>query len=127
MLAAGSALCGLALTSTLSVAMILAGTLTLTALVYQLTTVTVLQALPPPRMRGRVLALAEVIRLGLVPPGGFVASLLVAGIGVSTAFVLYGALAIVAVVAVVVLCRPLLALKAQPPERADPVVVLEPE
>lgn len=108
---AGAGLAGLGALPLLPVAVVLAGVVALAALVYQLTGATLLQMLAPPRMRGRVLALSDVVRLGLVPPGSVVATSLVADRGVTGVLIAYGALTLGAVVVAVVACRPLLALE----------------
>lgn len=108
--AAGAALAGLGAVPVLSVACILAGIVSLAALVYQLTGATLLQILAPPRMRGRVLALYDVVRLGLLPPGSVLATSLVADVGVAGVLLAFGGLTIGAVLVAIVACRPLVAL-----------------
>jgi hypothetical protein len=108
---AGAGLAGLGVVPILSVAVALAGIVALAALVYQLTGATLLQVLAPPGMRGRVLAVSDVVRLGLVPPGSVLATSLVGGLGVTGVLIAYGGLTLGAVLVAIVTCRPLLALE----------------
>jgi len=85
----------------------LAAVIAASTTVWQLTSATVLQLLAPARMRGRVLALNDVVRLGLVPVGSLAAGIVVDGVGVSTVLVVYGGLTVVAVAATWVAARSL--------------------
>ncbi|HEV8489851.1 MAG TPA: MFS transporter [Candidatus Limnocylindrales bacterium] len=106
---AGAGLAGLGALPVLWVACVLAGIVALAALVHQLTGATLLQVLAPPRMRGRVLALHEVVRVGLLPPGSVLATALVADVGVAGVLLAFGGLTVAAVTAAIVTCRPLVA------------------
>jgi MFS family permease len=106
---AGAGLAGLGAAPNLAVALVLSAIVALAALIYQMTGATLLQLLAPPRMRGRVLALSDVVRLGLVPPGSILATWLVADVGVAGVLVAYGGLTVLAVVVAIVACRPLVA------------------
>jgi hypothetical protein len=69
-----------------------------------------LQLLAPARMRGRVLAIFDVVRLGLVPVGSVVAGAVVDRVGAATVLQVYGVLTVAAVVATAILYRPLLSV-----------------
>ena len=85
---------------------------------WQLTSATLLQLLAPARMRGRVLALNDVVRLGLVPIGSLAAGVVVDRVGVATVLLVYGGLTVIAVAATWVGSR---ALRAGPVAEADPL------
>ena len=106
----GLALMALGVAPHLAIALVFAALITCTLIIYQVTAMTVLQVLAPPRMRGRTLALYDLVRLGLVPPGSLTAGLLVAAIGVSGVFLFFGAMVVLAVIVVAVLARPLIHL-----------------
>jgi MFS family permease len=108
---AGVSLAGIGVARTLPAALPFAAILAGTTIVAQLTSQTLLQVLAPPRMRGRVLAIFDVVRLGLVPVGSLIAGALVPSIGVSTLLTAYGAGMLVVAGVTVVLCRPLLAMR----------------
>jgi hypothetical protein len=66
-------------------------------MIYHLTSATLLQLLAPARMRGRVLAIFDVIRLGFVPLGSLAAGAVVDRFGVSLVLLVYGGLTLAAV------------------------------
>jgi len=112
----GLGLAGLGLTPSIPVAVSLAAVIAASTTVWQLTSATVLQLLAPARMRGRVLALNDVVRLGLVPVGSLAAGIVVDQVGVATVLVVYGGLTVLAVVATAVASR---ALRAGPAAEAE--------
>ena len=115
---AGLGLAGLGLTPLVPVAITLAAVIAASTTVWQLTSATLLQLLAPARMRGRVLALNDVVRLGLVPIGSLAAGVVVDRVGVATVLVVYGGLTVIAVAATWVGSR---ALRAGPVAEADPL------
>jgi predicted MFS family arabinose efflux permease len=117
-LLAALALAGLALATLgsaphLIIALGAAGLITGSLIVYHVTSMTLLQVLAPARMRGRALAIYDLVRLGLVPPGSLVAGLLVPVIGVTGVFLSFGGLVVVAVIAATVVCRPLVVVQLE--------------
>lgn len=106
----GLALMALGVAPHLAIALGFAALITCTLIIYQVTAMTVLQVLAPPRMRGRTLALYDLVRLGLVPPGSLSAGLLVGTIGVSGVFLAFGGMVVLAVVLIAFLARPLVDL-----------------
>jgi MFS family permease len=94
---AAVSIAGLGVTSLLAVAIALSGLIAASAIVYQLGSATLLQLLAPPRMRGRVLAIFDVVRLGLVPAGSLAAGAVVDGVGVAAVLLVYGGLTVAAV------------------------------
>ncbi len=115
---AGLGLAGLGLTPLVPVAITLAAVIAASTTVWQLTSATLLQLLAPARMRGRVLALNDVVRLGLVPIGSLAAGVVVDRVGVATVLVVYGGLTVIAVAATWVGSR---ALRAGPVAEVDPL------
>ena len=115
---AGLGLAGLGLTPLVAVAVSLAAVIAASTTVWQLTSATLLQLLAPARMRGRVLALNDVVRLGLVPIGSLAAGVVVDRVGVATVLVVYGGLTVIAVAATWVGSR---ALRAGPVAEVDPL------
>ena len=95
----------------LAVALVAAGAITGSLIVYHVTSMTVLQVLAPARMRGRVLAIYDLVRLGMVPPGSLIAGLLVPAIGVTGVFLAFGGLVVAAVIVGTIVLRPLVALE----------------
>ena len=81
--AAGLALATLGVAPHLAIALGLAGLITMSMIIYHVTSMTLLQVLAPARMRGRVLAIFDLVRLGVVPLGSLAAGLLVPEIGVT--------------------------------------------
>jgi predicted MFS family arabinose efflux permease len=112
----GLGLAGLGLTPAIPVAVSLAAVIAASTTVWQLTSATMLQLLAPARMRGRVLALNDVVRLGLVPIGSLAAGVVVDQVGVANVLVVYGGLTVVAVVVTGLASR---ALRAGPAAEAD--------
>ncbi len=108
---AGLALIVLGSAPHLAVALLAAGAITGSLIVYHVTSMTVLQVLAPARMRGRVLAIYDLVRLGTVPPGSLTAGLLVPAIGVTGVFLAFGGLVVVAVLVATIVLRPLIALE----------------
>jgi hypothetical protein len=98
------------------VAVSLAAVIAASTTVWQLTSATMLQLLSPARMRGRVLALNDVVRLGLVPIGSLAAGVVVDQVGVANVLVVYGGLTVVAVVVTALASR---VLRAGPAAELD--------
>ena len=111
--AAGLSLATLGVAPHLAIALGLAGLITMTMIIYQVTSMTLLQVLAPPRMRGRVLAIFDLVRLGVVPLGSLAAGLLVPQIGVALVFVAFGGLLVMAGVVATLACRPLVELEIE--------------
>ena len=109
--AAGVALAILGVAPHLVVALGFAGLITMSMIIYHVTSMTLLQVLAPPRMRGSVLAIFDLVRLGMVPLGSLAAGLLVPLIGVTGVFLAYGGLLVAAGVVATVACRPLVDLQ----------------
>lgn len=105
---AGVALAAIGLSPVLAVALVLAGTITMSLVIYQVTSMTLLQVLAPARMRGRAVAMYDIVRLGLVPIGSLAAGLLVPALGVSGVYLIFGTATVGAAVVAAVVCRPLL-------------------
>ena len=111
--AAGLSLATLGVAPHLAIALGLASLITMTMIIYQVTSMTLLQVLAPPRMRGRVLAIFDLVRLGVVPLGSLAAGLLVPQIGVALVFVAFGGLLVTAGVVATLACRPLVELEIE--------------
>jgi MFS family permease len=111
---AGLGLAGLGATSSLVVAVALSAVIAATTIVYQLGSATLLQLLSPPRMRGRVLAIFDVVRLGLVPAGSLAAGAVVDEVGVTTVLLVYGGLTAAAVIVTAVLFAALHTVDPEP-------------
>jgi MFS family permease len=107
---AGCTLALLGSAPSLVFALVFACGITTTMIVYQVTSMTFLQVLAPGRMRGRVLALFDLVRLGLVPIGSLIAGALAPLIGVSAVFLMFGGATVGAAALVAIVCRPLLVL-----------------
>jgi MFS family permease len=110
----------------LAVALVLAGQITMSMIVYHVTSMTLLQVLAPARMRGRVLAIYDLVRLGVVPVGSVVAGLLVAEIGVTSVFVIFGGLLVAAGAVATLACRPLVELEMESALRQTDALLGEP-
>ena len=108
---AGLALSVLGSAPHIAVALVAASVITGSLIVYHVTSMTVLQVLAPARMRGRVLAIYDLARLGTVPPGSLTAGLLVPAIGVTGVFLVFGGLVVAAVIVGTIVLRPLIALE----------------
>ena len=65
-------------------------------------------------MRGRVLAVFDVVRLGLVPVGSLVAGAIVPSVGISGVLVAYGVALLLIAAATIVVCRPLVVVRDPP-------------
>jgi MFS family permease len=117
---AGASLAGIGVSRHIAVALPLAAMLAGTMIVTQLTSQTLLQMLAPARMRGRVLAVFDVVRLGLVPIGSLVAGAIVPSVGISGVLVAYGVALLLIAAATIVLCRPLVVVRDPPELAADP-------
>jgi MFS family permease len=124
--ATGLALATLGVAPHLAVALVLAGTITMAMIIYHVTSMTLLQVLAPARMRGRVLAIYDLVRLGVVPLGSLAAGLLVPEIGVAMVFVAFGSLLVIAGVIATITCRPLVELEIESAMLRSDVVLSEP-
>jgi len=80
----------------LPLSMTLAGLLACVLIVYRTTTIALLQALAPARMRGRVLALFEIAFWGINPLGAVLGGLLADRIGAGEMFLIFGGVTLVA-------------------------------
>ena len=110
---AGLGLATLGLAPHLAIALGLAGLITMSMIVYHVTSMTLLQVLAPPRMRGRVLAIFDLVRLGVVPLGSFAAGVLVPEIGVTVVFLAFGGVIVAAGAVATLACRPLVDLQIE--------------
>lgn len=124
--AAGLALATLGVAPHLAIALGLAGLITMTMIIYHVTSMTLLQVLAPARMRGRVLAIFDLVRLGVVPLGSLAAGLLVPEIGVAVVFLAFGGLLVAAGAIATVVCRPLVDLQMETALLRSDVLVTEP-
>ena len=111
--AAGLAFAMLSIAPHLAIALGFAALITMSMIIYHVTSMTLLQVLAPPRMRGRVLAIYDLVRLGMVPLGSLAAGLLVPLIGVTGVFLTFGGLLVTAGAAATLTCRPLLDLQLE--------------
>ena len=110
---AGLSLATLGVAPHLAIALALAGMITMTMIIYQVTSMTLLQVMAPARMRGSVLAIFDLVRLGVVPLGSVAAGLLVSEVGVALVFVAFGGLLVTAGVIATLACRPLVELEIE--------------
>jgi len=95
----GAAAVGLlGLSHSLALSMLIAGTMACALIVFRTTTIAVLQALAPARMRGRVLAIFEIAFWGINPVGGILGGVLADRIGASTMFLVLAAVTAAAAV-----------------------------
>jgi predicted MFS family arabinose efflux permease len=124
--AAGLALATLGVAPHLAIALGLAGLITMSMIIYHVTSMTLLQVLAPARMRGRVLAIFDLVRLGAVPLGSLAAGLLVPELGVTVVFVVFGGLLVVAGVVPTIVCRPLVELQIESALLRSDVLLSEP-
>jgi ENTS family enterobactin (siderophore) exporter len=120
-------LAGLGVSSILGVAVALAGLIAGATMIYHLTSATLLQLLAPARMRGRVLAFFDVVRLGFVPVGSLVAGAVVDRVGVAAVVLVYGGLTVAAVVVTAVAFAGLRSIDPDTGSTADPVTAATPE
>ena len=105
---------GLGVASLLAVAVALAGLIAASAIVYQLGSAMLLQLLAPARMRGRVLAIFDVVRLGLVPAGSLAAGAVVERAGVPVVLAVFGGLTVGAVLVTAIAFRALHTVEPEP-------------
>jgi MFS family permease len=124
--AAGIGLATLGVAPNLVVALVLAGLITMSMIIYHVTSMTLLQVLAPPRMRGSVLAVFDLVRLGVVPLGSLAAGVLVPEVGVTVVFVAFGGLLGTAGVVATLACRPLVELQIESALLRSDVLVTEP-
>jgi MFS family permease len=124
--AAGLGLATLGVAPHLAIALALAGLITMSMIIYHVTSMTLLQVLAPPRMRGRVLAIFDLVRLGVVPLGSLAAGVLVPEIGVSTVFIAFGGLLVTAGAVATLVCRPLVELQIESALLRADALVTEP-
>jgi len=116
-------LAGLGVSSILAVAVGLAGLIAGATMIYHLTSATLLQLLAPARMRGRVLAIFDVIRLGFVPGGSLVAGAVVDRVGISAVLLVYGGLTLAAVVVTATVFAALRSVDPQPEPATESAAV----
>lgn len=79
-------------------------------IVYRTTTIALLQAIAPARMRGRVTSVYEFVFWGLVPIGGLLGNMLADRFGVPALFVTFGVLTLVGTAGLALVYRSLAAL-----------------
>jgi MFS family permease len=124
--AAGLGLATLGVAPHLVIALALAGLITMSMIIYHVTSMTLLQVLAPPRMRGRVLAIFDLVRLGIVPLGSLAAGFLVPEIGVTVVFLAFGGLLVAAGAVATLACRPLVQLQIESALLRSDVLLSEP-
>ena len=89
----------LGVSRSLPLSMVLAAIMACVLIIYRTTTIAVLQALAPPRMRGRALAIFEIAFWGINPLGAVIGGILADRVGTMQMFVLFGGVTLLAVVA----------------------------
>ena len=105
LLLGSAAMAALGLSHLLPVSMVVAGTLACVLIIFRTTTIALLQALAPARMRGRVLAIFEVCFWGINPIGGLLGGLLADRVGAAEMFIVFGAALAISTVAAALLYR----------------------
>jgi MFS family permease len=91
----------------LAVSMVLVGIVACVLIMFRTTTIAVLQALAPPRMRGRVLSIFEIGFWGIFPLGGIVAGALADRLGATTMLYAFGTTLVIILIGSVLAYRPL--------------------
>jgi MFS family permease len=117
-LAASTAIALLAVSSTLALSMALAATLAGVLIVFRTTTIALLQALAPGRMRGRVLSIFEITFWGVNPIGGIVGGLLADRIGTMEMLLIFGGFTVTALAVALVADRALITMDLDAQARA---------
>jgi MFS family permease len=100
----------LSLSSTLALSMALAAILAGSLIVFRTTTIALLQALAPGRMRGRVLSIFEIAFWGINPIGGILGGLLADRFGTVPMLLIFGGLSASALVVALVADRALITM-----------------
>jgi MFS family permease len=112
-----AAFVGLAVSRALPLTMLLAGVTACVLIVYRTTSIALLQALAPARMRGRVLAIFEIGFWGINPVGAVLGGLMADRIGTMEMFAVFGAATFAVLVAAVLADRALLGMDLDPSAR----------
>jgi MFS family permease len=102
----------------LPLSMLLVGTAACVFIIFRTTTIALLQALAPPRMRGRVLSIFEIGFWGIFPVGGILAGILADRYGATTTLFAFAATLLLALAASVIAYRPLPSLDIDAEGRA---------
>lgn len=92
------AFAALGFSRTLPVSMALAGVVAGVLIVFRTTTIALLQALAPARMRGRVLAIFEIAFWGITPIGGVLGGVLADRLGTMEMLLIFGAASLIALI-----------------------------
>ncbi len=87
--------------------MLTAGVVACVLIVFRTTAIALLQALAPPRMRGRVLAIFEIVFWGINPVGGLLGGIIADRLGATALFLVFGAMQAVALIAAAIIYGPL--------------------
>ena len=117
-LVASAAVALLAVSTTLALSMVLAATLAGVLIVFRTTTIALLQALAPGRMRGRVLSIFEITFWGINPIGGIVGGLLADRVGTVPMLLVFGGFTAAALVVALVADRALITMDLDREARA---------
>ena len=94
----------------LAIALALAGLIACSMTIYQMTSSTIVQVLAPIEMRGRTLAIFDIVRAGLVPVGGILGGIFAETLGVTVVLGALGGLTVVTVLVVLASRREIAAL-----------------
>jgi MFS family permease len=105
---------GLGWSRSLPLSMLLVGTVACVLIVFRTTTIALLQALAPPRMRGRVLSIFEIGFWGIFPAGGILAGYIADRLGSPTMLLAFAGTLIAILVVSVLAYRPLPSLDIDP-------------
>jgi MFS family permease len=113
-LACGATIAGLALTEVLPVALLLAALITLVSIGFGGTAQLIVQTMPPPRMRARVVAVYTFAYYCALPIGTSAAGNLADVFGVRAVLLGMAALTVAATAFVLLIYRPLLSIELDP-------------
>jgi predicted MFS family arabinose efflux permease len=94
----------------LAISMLLAGAMACVLIVYRTTTIALLQALAPARMRGRVLSIFEIAFWGINPVGGVLGGLIADRVGTMEMFLVFGGATLLALLLAVIGDRALIGM-----------------
>ena len=109
-LVASTAIALLSASTTLALSMLLAATLAGVLIVFRTTTIALLQALAPGRMRGRVISTFEITFWGINPIGGIIGGVLADRIGTVPMLLIFGAVTASALVVALAADRALITM-----------------
>lgn len=127
LLLSGSALALAGSSTWLAVSLVLVGLVTVGLVASQVTAAAIVQLLAPPRMRGRVVATSDLLRLSLVPLGGIAAGNLVDVLGASGVALMYGGVAILGALGVALRARWVWRLAVEAPDQGGAPVAIDGE